>query len=130
MNMNMDVPDELFDTLEKLAGIEVAGKKALSDAEPIVVDALKRELANHKDTGKLQESVKATGPKENAKGLYDFIRPTGKDDKGVRNMEKLAYLEYGTSKQAATPVCAAVRALAEKKVANEMENSIKRSLGL
>ena len=32
-------------------------------------------------------------------GFYAVVRPTGTDSKGVRNMEKAVYLEYGTSKQ-------------------------------
>ena len=32
-------------------------------------------------------------------GYYAAVRPTGKDANGVRNMEKAAYLEYGTSKK-------------------------------
>lgn len=128
MNMRMDIPQELFTTLEKMANIDAAGMEALKETEPVVVDALKKALDGYKETGSMQNSIKATGPKENAKGLYDYVRPTGKDAKGVRNMEKLAYLEYGTAKQAAKPVCAGVRASIEKKVAEKIEGSLERSL--
>ena len=128
MNMRLDIPQDLLNTLEKLADIEVAEKKALKEAEPLVIGAMKKGLEGHKNTGSMQNSIKATGPKENSKGIFDYIRPTGKDKDGVRTMEKLAYLEYGTAKQAAQPVCAAVRQSVEKEVAEQVEKSLERSL--
>ncbi len=128
MNMRLDIPQDLLNMLEKMADIEVAGKEALKEVEPLVVEALKKGLEGHKDTGSMQNSIKATGPKENSKGIFDYIRPTGKDKDGVRNMEKLAYLEYGTAKQAAQPVCAGIRKSVEKEVAEKVEKSLERSL--
>ena len=52
----------------------------------------------------MSRSIKPTKPKKNRWGHFIVIRPTGKDKKGVRNMEKLVYMEYGTSKQSPTPV--------------------------
>ena len=128
MNMRLDFPQDLMDMLGNLADIEVAGKKALGEAEPLVIEAMKKGLEGYKDTGSMQNSIKATGPKENASGIFDYVRPTGKDKDGVRNMEKLAYLEYGTAKQAAQPVCAGIRKSVEKEVAEKVENSLERSL--
>ena len=128
MNMRIDIPQELLNAMENLANINTAGEKALKEAEPVVVEALKKGLEGHKDTGNMQNSIKATGPKEKAGGIFDYIRPTGKDEKGVRNMEKLAYLEYGTAKQAAKPVCAGIRSSVEKEVVRGIEKSLERSL--
>ena len=75
-------------------------------------------------------SIKATGPKKTKSKIYDFVRPTGKDAKGVRNMEKLAYLEYGTSKQPATPVCTKVKNQIGREVADTVESEIKKGMGL
>jgi len=41
---------------------------------------------------------------KNKIGWYVSVRPTGVDEKGVRNMEKMAHAEFGTSKQTATPI--------------------------
>jgi hypothetical protein len=66
-------------------------------------------------------SIKSTGIKTNKSGKFLVVRPTGKDSKGVRNMEKMAYLEYGTYKQAATPVVTPAVKDAESTVEREMD---------
>lgn len=73
-------------------------------AEPVMLNNVKKRAASHKASGDMFKSIKSTGIKKNKTGKYLVVRPTGKDGKGVRNMEKLAYLEYGTYKQRATPV--------------------------
>lgn len=133
----MDIPNELTKLLSTMeTQMNEISVDAVKEAEPIVVDALKAECSKHnvsgddKTRGQMVASIKATGPKKNALGIYDFVRPTGKDSKGVRNMEKLAYLEYGTSKQPATPVCQKVKDQISKKVADTMETRIKRGFGI
>jgi len=72
---------------------------------PILERNLKKELSKHRRTGDMLDSVKKTKAGRSPKGGYfAVIRPTGKDSKGVRNMEKLAHAEYGTSKQSPTPI--------------------------
>ena len=73
-------------------------------AEPIMLEKMKHHAQKHNYSGSMQKSIKSTGIKTNRSGKFLVVRPTGKDSKGVRNMEKMAYLEYGTYKQAATPV--------------------------
>ena len=88
----------------------------------IIVENEKEEV-QHIQTSDMKNSIKPTRVKENQYGRYIVVRPTGKsnryiDSKGVerkrstpvRNMEKFVYSEYGTSKQAATPI--------QKKVVN------------
>lgn len=134
---HVDIPNDLIKLLNTMeAQIDEISVDAVKEAEPIVVNALKEECSKHnisetdKTRGQMTASIKATGPKKNALGVYDFVRPTGKDSKGVRNMEKLAYLEYGTSKQKATPVCQKVKNQIGKKVADTMETRVKRGLGI
>lgn len=133
----MDIPNELTKLLSTMeTQMDEISVDAVKEAELIVVDALKAECSKHnvckedKTRGQMVASIKATGPKKNALGVYDFVRPTGKDSKGVRNMEKLAHLEYGTSKQPATPVCQKVKDQISKKVADTMETRIKRGFGI
>lgn len=95
--------------LKKLAKPEAMAIKAVKAAAPILTSSLKKEIANAADqgyaTGELIRSVKETKAQMNGLGAYSVVRPTGEEKrisrKGkthtVRNAEKLAYLEYGTS---------------------------------
>ena len=109
-------------------------KGALKQAAPIVEKEMKREISSHHKTerdktkGQLAASVKTTGPKQVGSEWQVEIAPYGTDSKGVRNGEKLAYLEYGTSKQTATPVVAPVVARTEAKVVREIEEFINKKL--
>jgi len=62
------------------------------------------QTIQHKTPGELAESIEATDAKMNEYGCFAAVRPTGIDEKGVRNGEKMAYMEYGTSKQYPKPV--------------------------
>ena len=97
-------PTEFINQLNKMADVDKYADKMLDEAAPILVDSLKRQLNNHKNTGDLQKSIKASRAKKNKYGWYVKVYPAGTDSKGVRNGEKLAYLEYGTSTQPANPV--------------------------
>ena len=66
-------------------------------------------------------SIKSTGVKTNGSGHYLVVRPTGRDGKGVRNMEKMAYMEFGTSKQTATPVLTPAVQSSEEPVLEAMQ---------
>ena len=57
-----------------------------------------------------------------------MIRPTGTGRKGVRNMEKLAYMEYGTSHQRATPVIGPAIAASEGGVLEAMQEVFNREV--
>ena len=96
----------LNDFIRDLTSLDVAGMTTdmIKAAEPIMMEAVKSEAEKHIDTGEMARSVRSTGVKERGGGKYLVVRPTGRDNKGVRNMEKMAYLEYGTSKQAAKPI--------------------------
>lgn len=95
--------DDIMSQLNSLEREEIA-PKMLKAGKPILERNVKAAASSHRRTGSMAGSVKSTGVKENASGHYLVVRPTGRDGKGVRNMEKMAYLEFGTSKQTATPV--------------------------
>lgn len=60
-------------------------------------------------------------------GYYICVRPTGKDKDGVRNMEKMAALEYGVGgRQAATPVLTPAVHAAEDPVLKKMQEVFDR----
>lgn len=94
--------DDLLENLDLLDRGEVE-EKMLKAGEPILERSVKSHAAAHVKTGSMAASIKSTGVKQQGDGKYLVVRPTGKDKKGVRNMEKMAYLEFGTYKQAATP---------------------------
>lgn len=114
--------DEFINGLFGIAGdIDNIAKDCIDEAIPTLENALKRNIkaaANRKrkkrktgerigkpySTGELVRSIEPTKAKTNAYGNFAAVRPVGTDSNGVRNGEKLAYLEYGTSVQEARPV--------------------------
>lgn len=95
---------ELTRQLEKLADYDSFAPKILDGVIPILERRVKAEVARHKVSGDLYASIKKMKAFKNKYGWFVCVTPTGTDEKGVRNAEKLAYLEYGTSKQEAKPV--------------------------
>ena len=100
--------DDFAKELEELGNIDKYAPEMLSAAAPILEKELKGQVKKEANrgyaTGDLERSIKAKKPGKNEYGHYVVISADGKDRKGVRNNEKLAYLNYGTSKQQARPV--------------------------
>ena len=100
--------DEFARELEELGNVDDYAPALLNAAAPILEqglrDRVRREANRGYATGDLAESVKAKKPGKNEYGHYVAVTAEGKDRKGVRNNEKLAYLNYGTTKQQARPV--------------------------
>lgn len=115
--------DGFLSQLSKL-DIDAFAEDALTEAAPIVEDKLTTNAASHRDTGDMVQSIKKYKPKQNKNGEWSvFVGPSGTGRTGVRNMEKMAYLEYGTKKQDATPVIAPTVAQTEKPVCDSIERS-------
>ena len=106
MSFKIDGIGQMMDELRLLGEPDELAPKMLEAAEPILTRNLMAGLANHRRSGDLVGSVKATKPKKGKEAWSLTVRPTGTDRKGVRNQEKLAYLEYGVKahNQPATPV--------------------------
>lgn len=109
--------------------IERIAPKMLEAAVPILEQAVKRRAAMHKESGDMYQSIKPTKPKRTDMGYSVVVRPTGKDANGVRNMEKAAYLEYGTATQAASPVISPAIRETEEAVAQKMQDVFDRETG-
>lgn len=94
------------DVIRNMTSLDVSHMtdEMIEAAEPVMIKNLKAWSASHYADGDMYRSIKSTGVKTNNRGKYLVVRPTGKDKDGVRNMEKMAYLEYGTAHQNATPV--------------------------
>lgn len=122
--------DDLMRELDSLDAERIA-PIILQETVPILEEKVKKHAMKHKDKGDLVNSVKKTGANRNQKGYYICVRPTGKDRKGVRNMEKLAALEYGVDgKQAATPVLTPAVNEAEIPVLKKMQEVFNREVKL
>lgn len=112
--------DDFIEELKQLENLEEIAPKMIDEATPIVKKNMKKyihEAANRGyATGTLENAVNATKAKVNNYGYFAAVLVRGKDEKGVRNAEKLAYLEYGTGKQTAHPIM--------EKVVNDSEDDV------
>lgn len=100
--------------------IDEIAKDCIDAATPTLVESMQNNInaavKRGYSTGELARSITPTKAKTNAYGNFAAVRPVGTDEKGTRNGEKLAYLEYGPSKQDAHPVIAKAIAQAEPQV--------------
>jgi HK97 gp10 family phage protein len=96
--------ERLVRQLERMANYDKIAPRILGEAIPVLERKVREGISTHKRTGALAKSIKAGKPLKNKYGWYASVFPTGEDERGVKNAEKLIYMEYGTSKQPATPV--------------------------
>lgn len=129
--------DDLIKKLNKLsdkAKIDEAAKKAVNEAKGVVADSMKAAIRaseyGPRSIGSVAKSIQPTEGKVNSYGVYSVARPTGRDDKGVRNGEKAAYLEYGTSNMSARPWRSKAVSDAEPKAQKIVENVIRKEMEL
>lgn len=126
----VDFPDSFEKQIEALerAGKETAIKNMLAAGGECVEKEMKTQCQNHRQSGEMIESIKTTKPKKNERGYFTVTRPTGKETREgkngrthtVRNMEKLAYLHYGTTKQSATGIVTRIVNRAQKSAIEAM----------
>ena len=115
---DFEIDQDFVKKLLELSDPDEYVPQILDSAIPILEESVKSELSKHKRTSQLINSAKKTKASKSPNGGYFVcVMPTGKSDsyldgKGVlrkykvpvRNMEILAHLEYGTSKQKPTPI--------------------------
>lgn len=121
----VNIPTDLMKNLDKLYNTDAMIKELLEseDVSRPLIDSFVGELQNHKDTGALIGSVKKL-VKKNKYGWFMVVRPTGKDKKGVRNMEKLMTLEFGSKTQPARPLVDRATKNAESAVIQALERKL------
>lgn len=105
MAIDISGMDDVLKKLEKLAKqskVEEIAKRAVTAAQPMNESAMRSALASVEHgpyaTGSVSGSVSSTAAKVNAYGVFAVARPTGRDEKGVRNGLKAAMLQYGSPK--------------------------------
>ena len=126
---DFEVPTDFLKQLGKLADVDRIAPKMLNEALPILERNVKAEVSKHVVSGDLLKSIKMSKAKKNKYGYYASVRPTGTDKKGVRNMEKMVYLEYGTSKQSPAPTLTKAIKDSEKAVLDKMQEVFDREVG-
>lgn len=122
--------EELMQSLTSI-DIEALAPIALEESAPIVEKKLIQLSEPHKRTGAMIKSIKAQKANKSGDGYSIFVGASGVDRKsGIRNMEKMAYLEFGVRahNQPATPVIVpAVRATHDS-VCDSMQETFNRYL--
>ena len=119
---DFDIPDDFLRQLGRLENIQEVTLRMLDGAAPILVNRIKDACARHVITGAMRDSIKQTKAQTSAKGrTYVTVRPTGRDKNGIRNMEKLAWAEFGSSRQPATPILTKAVADCQQEVLQKMQ---------
>ena len=117
--------DDLLDGLKNLENADEIAEEILFEGGNILRDDMRdavRSAANRGyATGELAASIIPTAPMKNAMGHFVAVRPVGTDSKGVRNGEKLTYLEHGTSRQQKRSELGKVAEKAEPKIAEKAQ---------
>ena len=126
--------EEVMKQLEDAAELERIAPKMIQAAAPNVVRNLKKNIhaaANRGyTTGELEKAVHSTKAKQNDYGYFAAVGVVGTDKKGIRNGEKLAYLEYGKSRQEPHPVMAKTVNESEATCLAKMQEVFNQEVGL
>ena len=126
---DFEIPTAFIRQLGKLEDVDRVAPIMINEAMPILERNLRTELSRHKKTSDMLDSVKKTkAGKVKGGGYFATVRPTGLDSKGVRNMEKLAWLEYGTSKQTPTPILTKAIKDSDSEVLDKMQEVFEREV--
>lgn len=121
--------DDLVASLSKLANAGEVAPKMLEAGMEILQPAVVAQASRHIDTGAMVASIQPTGVTASGDGYEISTRPTGTDHKGVRNMEKACYIEYGVRGKPAEPMITAAVISCEGQVISTMRNVFESEVG-
>lgn len=149
---NFEISPEFLKQIGRLADVDRIAPKMLEEAVPIVEEKLRNAIkTSHSRTGDLYKSIQSFKPRKTKSGAWIIsAAPTGRANKLKRagkvykrsksgrktsgvalyNDDKLFYLEYGTSKQPATPVITKVVKDSEPAVLAKMQEVFNREVGI
>lgn len=141
MKFEVDMPEKFWKQFENLQSIDAVAPKMLQAAAPIAVDAIKKRLRRHQNTGQLIESVKAGKPQKakrsegyilkiNFAGYDKTRKPTPSQPKGVSNLIKAAGLEYGNANEPARPFMQAAANDCQPEAAAAMQQAFETEMKL
>lgn len=124
----VNISSELEMQLKSLENLDGVADRMLDAGMDVLEKEFRGRAGKHVVSGEMVASIKRQPPKKTDGGHVAVIRPTGTGRKGVRNMEKLAYMEYGTSHQRATPVIGPAIAASEGGVLKAMQEVFNREV--
>lgn len=85
--------DDFISTLSSL-DIALYAEQALEESAPILEERLRSLSEAHSRTGRMAGSIRTGKPKKKNDVYRIFVGPAGSSN-GVRNMDKMLWLEYG-----------------------------------
>lgn len=122
--------DELMKELDEIGNFDGVAPKMLEAAVPVLQKEVVKQATPHWINGDMVKSIKSTGAMAFKNGgYYICVRPTGKDRNGVRNMEKMAWLEFGAKGRPATPILTKAVFNSEQQVLDIMQEVFNREVG-
>ncbi len=126
---DMDISGELQKLFSDLQNVENIEDEMINAALPTIEGAVHAGYSAHVRSGSLAGSLNIHPSRAGRDGRYGYVAPEGTDARGVRNGEKAAYMEYGTGKQASTPVVAPAVKGSEGAVLEIMQNIFDSKVG-
>jgi len=124
-----EVDPDFAKKLIQLGDFDDIAVEMLEEVTPILKSHVMSEVEKHKDTGDLLASIKSMKkPKKNKYGWFTAVLPSSEDSHGVRNMAKLAHLEYGMSNITPTPILSKAINDATPEIVAKMEEVFERKV--
>lgn len=126
--LSFTFPAEMEEQFRKAENIHEIAKKMVEAGAPVLIEAIRKRLEPHRDTGALIESVSVVKMEITQSGAAAEIGFDGTDSKGTANDIKANVLEYGTSKRKAHPFLTKSRNDAEPGVIAAMQEILDREV--
>lgn len=149
-SFDVEIPDEFFNQINKLQNSDDVCRKMLEESAPILEKSISDKIkATHVHTGDLYRSIKAGKPWHDSDGCWVVsVHPEGKarnlkksakayknskhgrmtSGTSLYNADKLFFLEYGTSKQAPSPILQSATKNAAADVMEKMQEVFNREV--
>jgi len=139
---------DLIRQLEKLENYDEIAKQILNEAAPVLIKYVSRAFTQ-RISAEVGRSVKKTTLDKNKYGWYVAVRPTGNTTSGhwkysnngitakqlknrkkvtLRNMDLVAYFEYGTSNMPAKPMMQSTVNDAADEISNKLQEGFNKAV--
>lgn len=131
--MEIDLTEQIEDLFKQIKSkVDTAIPKAVKGGLEIIETSLLQELTKHKASGDLIGSVITIPPHKSKfnSGYYGTVTVSGKGKKvAYQNYKKVLALEYGTSRQTATPVLRPTLIKCQEEVQEKVIEILQKELG-
>ena len=135
--LDVVMPKEYRETIEKLGGDDDFYKAVVSAANKPLKKHLKAALQKHRITGQLEKNIRAYVKKNSKTGEHfaiaapvgDHVKKTNKGKQYLYPSRNVAaHIEYGDSRQKPQPYIDEVQRAAEPEATQAMQNAIEERL--